>query len=188
MIVLVDNYDSFTFNLYQMLSPHADVRVVRNDVAQLEQLLSSAEGVVISPGPGRPEGTGLLPRELPRVLGRVPVLGVCLGHQLLGILAGAEVVRQPPVHGKTSIIRHDGQGVYAGLPAEFPATRYHSLAIRRETLKPPWRVTADALEDGTVMGIRSGDGLSEGVQFHPESIATAAGAEILQNFARRCTA
>lgn len=187
MILLVDNYDSFTFNLYQMLAVHLPVQVARNDAADLASLLRSASGVVVSPGPGRPESTGLLPGLLGDVMGRVPVLGVCLGHQLLGLLAGAEVVRHTPVHGKTSLVHNDGLGLYLDLPSEFRATRYHSLVVRRETLQPSWQVSATA-DDGTVMGIRSPDGMSEGVQFHPESIATEVGARLLENFARRCAA
>lgn len=185
MILVVDNYDSFTYNLVQIVAQRAPLTVARNDAENMETLIASARGVIVSPGPGRPEQTGALPRLLPKVLGRVPVLGVCLGHQLLGILAGAKVVKVPPVHGKTSIVRHDGEGVYEGIEGPFEATRYHSLAIAPESLAPPWRITAWA-DDGTVMGIRSQDSLSEGVQFHPESIATGHGPDIIENFLRRC--
>ncbi len=185
MILVVDNYDSFTYNLVQMLGPYADVRVARNDRPDLPRLLREADGVVISPGPGRPEDTGLLPGILPDLLGRTPVLGVCLGHQLIGLLAGCDVRRGVPVHGKTSRIRHDGEGVFSGIVQDFPATRYHSLAIARETVRPPWRISATG-DDGTVMGIRSPDGMTEGVQFHPESIATLAGPRIMENFLGRC--
>jgi len=185
MILVVDNYDSFTYNLVQMLSPVTEVRVVRNDAQELPRLLLQARGIVISPGPGRPEGTGLLPQLLPQVLGRTPILGVCLGHQLLGLVAGCDVRRSVPVHGKTSYIRHDGEGIFHGLAQDFAATRYHSLAIARETVRPPWRISATG-DDGTVMGIRSPDGLAEGVQFHPESVATLAGPRLMENFLGRC--
>ncbi|MDA8344002.1 MAG: aminodeoxychorismate/anthranilate synthase component II [Thermaerobacter sp.] len=187
MIAVVDNYDSFTFNLVQLLAAKTEVEVRRNDDPGLGDLLRRADGIVISPGPGRPEATGDLPAVL-RTLGtRVPLLGVCLGHQLLGQIAGAEVVQVPPRHGKTSCISHDGQGVFQGLPQDFLGARYHSLAIADATLRPPWRITARA-DDGTVMGIRSPDGRWEGVQFHPESIATSQGPALIENFLRRCIA
>jgi len=185
MILVVDNYDSFTYNLVQMLSPSVEVTVARNDAGDLPQLLRQADGIVISPGPGRPEATGLLPGLLGQVLGRKPVLGVCLGHQLIGLLAGCTVQPARPVHGKTTQVRHDGEGLYRGVAQDFPATRYHSLAVARESVRPPWRLSAVA-DDGTVMGLRSPDGLTEGVQFHPESIATLEGPRIMQNFLGRC--
>lgn len=185
MILVVDNYDSFTYNLVQMISPVAETRVARNDAMELPRLLLQADGVVVSPGPGRPEGTGLLPELLRDILGRKPILGVCLGHQLIGLLAGCEVRRGVPVHGKTSRIQHDGEGVFQGIAQGFAATRYHSLAIARETVPAPWRISAMG-DDGTVMGIRSADGMAEGVQFHPESIATIEGPRIMQNFLGRC--
>ncbi len=185
MILVIDNYDSFTYNLVQMLSPYVDVAVTRNDADDLPRLLRQADGVVVSPGPGRPEAAGELPSLLPPFLGRVPILGVCLGHQLIGQLAGCDVRVGLPVHGKTSHIRHDGEGVFQGVAQDFAATRYHSLAIARETVRPPWRVSA-MCDDGTVMGIRSPDGMTEGVQFHPESIATSEGPRIMENFLGRC--
>ena len=185
MILVVDNYDSFTYNLVQMIAPLRETLVARNDAPTLPALLHEAQGIVVSPGPGRPEDAGLLPTLLPELIGRTPILGVCLGHQLLGLLAGCEVRRAVPVHGKTSRIAHDGEGVFAGLAQGFPATRYHSLAIARETVRPPWRLSATG-EDGSVMGIRSPDGMAEGVQFHPESIATFEGAKIVRNFLGRC--
>ena len=185
MIVVVDNYDSFTYNLVQMISPFADVVVARNDAPELSRLLRLADGIVVSPGPGRPESTGLLPELLGEMLSRKPVLGVCLGHQLLGLLAGCEVRRHAPVHGKTSRIRHDGIGIFQGIAQDFAATRYHSLAIAGETVRPPWRISATG-DDGTVMAIRSPDGMAEGVQFHPESIATLEGPRLMQNFLGRC--
>ncbi len=185
MILMIDNYDSFTYNLVQMMSPHVEVEVARNDRPDLHRLMRRADGIVISPGPGRPEETGLLPELLPALMGSVPILGVCLGHQLIGLLAGCDVRRQLPVHGKTSRVQHDGEGLFAGVAQNFPATRYHSLAIARETVRPPWRISATG-DDGTVMGIRSADGMTEGVQFHPESIATVEGPRIVENFLGRC--
>lgn len=187
MIAVVDNYDSFTFNLVQILAARTDVEVRRNDDPGLGGLLARADGIVISPGPGRPEATGDLPGLLRAMERRVPLLGVCLGHQLLGQLAGAEIIQIAPRHGKTSRIRHDGAGLFQGLAQDFLATRYHSLAVAEQTLPRAWRITARA-EDGTVMGIRSPDGRWEGVQFHPESIATSEGPALLENFIRRCSA
>ncbi len=187
MIAVVDNYDSFTFNLVQLLAASTEVEVRRNDDPGLVGLLQLADGIVISPGPGRPEAAGDAPAALRALTDPPPLLGVCLGHQLLGQIAGARVIQVTPRHGKTSRIRHDGEGVFAGLPQEFLAARYHSLALDESSLPGPWQVTARA-DDGTVMGIRSPDGRWEGVQFHPESIATSEGPKIIENFLRRCSA
>jgi anthranilate synthase component 2 len=187
-ILLVDNYDSFTFNLAQELGElGAEVRVVRNDaVTPAEVLADLPDGVVISPGPGDPSDAGVSTEVIAAVAGQRPVLGVCLGHQCIGELYGARVVRAPElVHGKTSPILHDGAGVFAGLPSPFPATRYHSLVVDRATVPDVLDVTAWTA-DGLVMGLRHRTLDVEGVQFHPESILTTDGMDLLANFLGRC--
>ncbi len=187
-ILLIDNYDSFTFNLAQQLGElGADVRVVRNDAITAEQVLVDLpDGVVISPGPGDPSDAGVSTDVISSVAGLRPVLGVCLGHQCLGALYGGRVVRAPElVHGKTSQIHHDGDGVFAGLPQPFPATRYHSLVVDRASVPDVLAVTAWTAE-GLVMGLRHRTLDVEGVQFHPESILTTDGMDLLANFLRRC--
>lgn len=185
MYVIIDNYDSFTYNLFQYLSSltGAEVRVFRNDrvtVEQLEQL--QPQGIVISPGPGRPEDAGISLEVVRRFGGRVPLLGVCLGHQVIGQAFGAAIVgARQIVHGKTDRITLDGRGLFRGIPSPSEFTRYHSLVVRRDTLPAEFEVTAHT-PDGEVMGIRHRDWLLEGVQFHPESIASAAGMRILANF------
>ncbi len=192
MILLVDNYDSFTFNLYQAIAGHgADVEVVRNDqvtVEDIEQRLESIDGVVVSPGPCTPNEAGISVELVDRLAGKKPILGVCLGHQSIGAAFGANIVHAPELrHGKTSLIRHDGQGVYAGLPNPFVATRYHSLIIDPDTIPDDFVVTATS-DDGVVMGVRHREKAVEGVQFHPESILTTAGDDLLANFLRACGA
>lgn len=187
-ILLIDNYDSFTFNLAQQLGElGADVRVVRNDAITAEQVLVDLpDGVVISPGPGEPSDAGVSTDVISSVAGLRPVLGVCLGHQCLGALYGGRIVRAPElVHGKTSQIHHDGSGVFAGLPQPFPATRYHSLVVERASVPDVLAVTAWTAE-GLVMGLRHRTLDVEGVQFHPESILTTDGMDLLANFLRRC--
>ena len=189
MLLMIDNYDSFTFNLVQYLQELGeDVRVIRNDelsVAQIEAL--APERIVISPGPGTPDDAGVSVEVL-RVLGpRIPVLGVCLGHQSIGQAFGAEVVRADTImHGKTSPIRHAGEGVFTGLPDPFEATRYHSLVVRRESLPESLAVTAWTEGEGggveAIMGLRHREYPIEGVQFHPESILTQLGHALLRNF------
>jgi len=184
MILMVDNYDSFTFNLVQYLWELAageEVLVVRNDHATvLELLAKNPRAIVVSPGPGRPEDAGVCV-ELFRSA-EVPILGVCLGHQALGVAYGGEVVRAPvPRHGKTSEIHHSGTGIFRGLPDPFVATRYHSLVVRRETLPPCLRVTAWT-NDGLIMGLAHESRPHFGVQFHPESYLTTRGKELLGNF------
>lgn len=189
-ILLVDNYDSFTFNLAQELGElGADVRVVRNDAITAEEVLADLpDGVVISPGPGDPSDAGVSTEVIAAVAGLRPVLGVCLGHQCLGELYGGRVVRAPElVHGKTSPIHHEGVGVFAGLPSPFPATRYHSLVVDRDSVPDVLEVTAWTA-DGIVMGLRHRTLDVEGVQFHPESILTTDGMDLLDNFRRRCAA
>ena len=192
MLLMIDNYDSFTYNLVQYLQAlGAEVKVVRNDelnVAQIEQL--APERIVISPGPCTPNEAGVSVDVLRGLGARVPILGVCLGHQSLGQAYGGDVVRAKTImHGKTSPIRHEGGGVFAGLPDAFQATRYHSLVVARESLPDCLEVTAwTDREDGAfdeIMGLRHREHPVEGVQFHPESILTEHGHALLKNFLER---
>ena len=186
-VLLVDNYDSFTYNLYQYLGElEAEVAVVRNDALTVDQALArDPRAIVISPGPGTPDQAGISLELIRRAAGRVPVLGVCLGHQALGQAFGGRVVRAPKLmHGKTSEIHHDGRTVFAGLPQAFTATRYHSLVVARETVPECLEVSAWTA-DGVVMGLRHRQHMLEGVQFHPESILTGAGKDLLRNFLGR---
>jgi len=190
MLLLVDNYDSFTYNLYQYLGElGAQTRVVRNDELTAEQVLAlQPERIVISPGPGTPDQAGISLELIRHAAGRVPLLGVCLGHQALGQAFGGRVVRAPtPMHGKTSPIHHDGRTVFAGLPDPFIATRYHSLVVDRGSVPECLEVSAWTA-DGIVMGLRHRGLPLEGVQFHPESILTAAGKDLLRNFLKLGTA
>ena len=183
-ILLLDNYDSFTYNLFQYLAElGADVTVVRNNKITLDEVAAMApERIVISPGPGRPEGAGVSVELIRRFAGQVPILGVCLGHQCIGAAFGAAVVGAGEImHGKSSLIRHDGEGVYTGLPNPFDAIRYHSLAVDAETL--PEELLATSWSDtDALMGLRHREYALEGVQFHPESIMTTAGHDLLRNF------
>jgi anthranilate synthase/aminodeoxychorismate synthase-like glutamine amidotransferase len=183
-ILLLDNYDSFTYNLYQYLGElEAEVRVARNDALTVEQVLAlDPRAIVISPGPGTPDQAGISLELIRGAAGRVPLLGVCLGHQALGQAFGGKVVRAPKLmHGKTSEIHHDGRSVFRGLPVPFTATRYHSLVVARETVPACLEVSAWTA-DGVVMGLRHREHALEGVQFHPESILTGAGKDLLRNF------
>ncbi len=184
MIVLVDNYDSFTFNLYQYLGElGAVIRVVRNDEKSVSEILGlEPERIVISPGPGTPDQAGICLDLVREAAGRVPLLGVCLGHQALGQAFGGTVVRAPELrHGKTSQIRHDGRTLFAGLPDPFQAMRYHSLVVHADAIPDCLELSAWT-EDGLVMGLRHKEHSLEGVQFHPESILTADGKALLGNF------
>jgi anthranilate synthase/aminodeoxychorismate synthase-like glutamine amidotransferase len=184
MIVLIDNYDSFTYNLVQLLAElGAEVAVVRNDRTTAAEVVGRRPAaVVISPGPCTPREAGISCELIRECAGRIPVLGVCLGHQCIGAAFGGEIVRaRRLMHGKVSAIRHDGRGLFAGLPNPFEATRYHSLAVRRENLPACLEVSAEA-EDGEIMGLRHRAHAVEGVQFHPESILTREGRGVLRNF------
>jgi anthranilate synthase/aminodeoxychorismate synthase-like glutamine amidotransferase len=184
MIAMIDNYDSFTYNLVQYLGElGAEVRVFRNDQIALEALQALAPShVVISPGPGTPDDAGITLALIERLAGRVPLFGVCLGHQAIGQAFGGKVVRAGRVmHGKTSRIRHDGAGVFASIENDFVATRYHSLVVERESLPGCLAVTAES-EDGEIMGLRHRRLAVEGVQFHPEALLTEHGHKMLQNF------
>ena len=184
MLLMIDNYDSFTYNLVQYLAELGEeVAVYRNDAITLPEVEELApRGIIISPGPSRPEQAGISLELIARFAGRVPLLGVCLGHQAIGQAFGGKVVRARQVmHGKVSRVRHDGKGVFHRLPAEFQATRYHSLAVERASLPACLTITAEA-EDGEIMGLRHTGLPVEGVQFHPEALLTEHGHRMLQNF------
>ena len=185
MLLLIDNYDSFTYNLYQYLSELGadDIEVIRNDQATVDELEAmNPERVVISPGPSRPENAGISVEAIRRFAGKVPVLGVCLGHQCLADAFGGKVIHAGEIrHGKTSAIHHDGKGVFAGIDNPFEAVRYHSLTIDPDSVPDGFEVTART-ENGIIMGVRHKTLAIEGVQFHPESIVTEPGKQLLQNF------
>ena len=184
MILVIDNYDSFTFNLVQYLGEMGRKLVVyRNDAITIPEIEAlNPESIIISPGPGRPENSGIIIPAIRRLAGRIPVLGVCLGHQAIGAAFGGKVVSAPSLmHGKTSRIFHDGKTVFAGLQNPFIATRYHSLMVAAESFPDCLEVSARS-EDGVIMGLRHRELAVEGVQFHPESILTEAGKKLLANF------
>ena len=189
-ILVIDNYDSFVFNLVQYLGElGAEPIVYRNDALTVDQALAlEPDGVLLSPGPGRPENAGIICAAVSAFATvPTPVFGVCLGHQAIGLVYGADVVGAASLmHGKTSEITHHGAGVFAGLPSPLTATRYHSLTLRPESIPDVLAVTATAA-DGTIMGVRHRELDVEGVQFHPESILTDAGHDLLRNFLARCT-
>ncbi len=187
MIVLIDNYDSFTYNLVQRigeLDASVETRVFRNDeitIPEIEKL--SPERIIISPGPCTPLEAGISNDVIRHFAGKVPILGVCLGHQCMGHVFGGKVVRAKRImHGKTSEIRHDNRGLFAGLDNPFTATRYHSLMVERETLPDCLEVSAETVDQGELMGLRHKQFKVEGVQFHPESFLTVQGNKILANF------
>ena len=187
MILLIDNYDSFTYNLYQYLCElGADVRVARNDQISLEEIEAMApQGIVVSPGPRTPKEAGISAEVVARFGEKLPVLGVCLGHQTIGYTYGAVVEQAPEImHGKTSMVYHDGKGLYEGLPNPFEAIRYHSLIVNPESL-PEFLEVTSRTEDGIVMGLRHKSLPVEGVQFHPESIMTKVGHDLLRNYLNR---
>jgi anthranilate synthase component 2 len=186
MILVIDNYDSFTWNLVHYLEAlGASVRVERNDALSADSALASgASGILISPGPGRPEQAGVsLALVAACAEARRPLLGVCLGHQAIAVQFGGRIARAPrPVHGKTSLVVHDGRGVFAGLPSPFSAVRYHSLAAEVESLPDCLETSATAADDGTIQGLRHRSLPIHAVQFHPESVASEQGYRLLQNF------
>ena len=184
-ILLVDNYDSFTYNLYQYLCElGADVEVARNDEIGLEEIERRApDGIVISPGPSRPESAGVSMDVIRRFGPDVPILGVCLGHQSIGLVYGGEVITVEPVHGKKSAVDHRGHGVFKGLPTPIDAGRYHSLAVAADPMPEALEVTATS-PDGLVMGLRHREHPVEGIQFHPESILTEDGMTMLGTWLR----
>jgi len=189
MLLLIDNYDSFTYNLFQYLRELGErIQVLRNDkvtIADIEEM--SPERIVISPGPGTPDRAGISNDVVRRFGPNIPILGVCLGHQCIGYSYGAVVERSSEImHGKSSLIHHNGQGVLQGLPSPFPAIRYHSLVVMPEGLPDCLEVTAWT-EKGIIMGLRHRQYPVEGVQFHPESIMTEVGKDILRNFLSRTT-
>lgn len=187
MILVIDNYDSFTYNLVHLVGTHTnELEVVRNDgltVADVREM--APEGILISPGPGRPADAGIT-EELIRTLGpTIPVLGVCLGHQAIGEVYGGKIAYAPSLmHGKTSEVSHGGQGVFSGLPSPFTATRYHSLVVDRASIPSSLEITAET-SDGVVMGLRHKTHPVEGIQFHPESVLTTEGPRIIDNWLER---
>jgi anthranilate synthase/aminodeoxychorismate synthase-like glutamine amidotransferase len=186
MLLMIDNYDSFTYNLVQYFGELGqNLKVCRNNkitIAEIEQM--NPDRIVISPGPCTPKEAGISIDVIKRFTGRIPILGVCLGHQAIGDAFGGDVIRAPYLmHGKTSMIYHDGKTIFAGIPNPFEATRYHSLIIKRETMPAVLEISAWT-EDGIVMGVRHKQHKLEGVQFHPESILTAGGKDLLRNFLR----
>ena len=186
-VLVIDNYDSFVYNLVQYLGElGADPIVVRNDQHTIAELVALApDAVLISPGPGTPNDAGVSNDVITTFAGQVPVLGVCLGHQCLGQVYGGEVVRAPQImHGKTSLVHHVGVGVFEGLPDPFEATRYHSLVVDRASVPACLEITAET-DDGIVMGLRHRELGVEGVQFHPESILTSGGHDLVRNFLRQ---
>ena len=186
-VLVIDNIDSFVYNLVQYVGElGAEPIVVRNnEVTVAEALALNPDGVLLSPGPGRPEDAGILCESISAFAGKVPVFGVCLGHQAIGHVYGANVVRAPELlHGKTSMVKHNGTGVFTGIESPVQATRYHSLIVERATLPSHLIVTAET-DDGMIMGMRHRDFAVEGVQFHPESILTNCGHQMIANFLAR---
>ena len=184
MLLILDNYDSFTYNVFQLLSElGAEVEVIRNDQTTVEDIRAKKyDAIVLSPGPGIPSDAGITEQVIRELGGEVPILGICLGHQAIGEVFGGKVVRAGEiVHGKTSPLQHNGKGLYEGIPQNVPIGRYHSLVIDRATLPDCLEVTSD-LADGTIMGVRHKAKNIEGIQFHPESILTPDGKKMMENF------
>ncbi|HAM49358.1 MAG TPA: anthranilate/aminodeoxychorismate synthase component II [Nitrospiraceae bacterium] len=186
MLLAIDNYDSFTYNLVQYLGELGeDIRVFRNDKITVREIeILKPEKIVISPGPCTPKEAGISIDVIRDFAKTIPILGVCLGHQSIGAAFGGDIIRAPrPMHGKASLIHHDGKTIFEGLPSPFEATRYHSLVIKKETLPDCLEITAWT-DQGEIMGVRHKDFIVEGVQFHPESILTTVGKDLLRNFLR----
>jgi anthranilate synthase/aminodeoxychorismate synthase-like glutamine amidotransferase len=184
MILLIDNYDSFTYNVYQAVANLGHpLQVARNDQISLDEISAgNFNAVIISPGPGTPGDAGICKEVVARFAGELPILGICLGHQVIGDTFGAKVIRAPrPVHGKTALIRHEGRGLYANLPQPFTAGRYHSLIVEQPTLPDCLAITATN-DEGLIMGMKHKQFNIQGVQFHPESILTPHGTTLLSNF------
>jgi anthranilate synthase component II len=184
MILVIDNYDSFTYNLVQYLGElGADLKIFRNDALTIDDIHRLApERILISPGPCTPNEAGISVAIIKHFAGRLPLFGVCLGHQSLAYAFGGQIIRAPRLmHGKTSMIHHDGKTIFEGLPNPFEATRYHSLIVKRETLPTDFEISAETVE-GEIMGLRHTPTGAEGVQFHPESILTTSGMDLLRNF------
>jgi para-aminobenzoate synthetase component 2 len=187
MILVIDNYDSFTFNLVQYLGEMGqELKVCRNDEISVEEIEAiGPDSIVISPGPGRPEDSGIIIDAIRKFAGKIPILGVCLGHQAIGAAFGGRVVSAPTImHGKTSDVHHDGRTIFKDLPNPFRATRYHSLVVEPESVPEELEITART-DDGVIMGLRHRRWNIEGVQFHPESILTDTGKKLLSNFVNR---
>jgi anthranilate synthase/aminodeoxychorismate synthase-like glutamine amidotransferase len=185
MVLVIDNYDSFTYNLVQYFGElGATIEVRRNDHVTVEAIETMApRHIVISPGPGRPEDAGVSPDVIRRFGATTPILGVCLGHQAIGMVFGGVVTRAPkPMHGKVSVVAHDGKGIFAGVSQPFPAGRYHSLVVAEGGLPPDLEVSARTTDGSIIMGLRHRTQPVHGVQFHPESVLTAEGRRILRNF------
>ena len=190
MLLVIDNYDSFTYNLVQFLGElGAEPIVRRNDQVTVREIADGGyRGIVISPGPGKPKGAGVSLAVIRELGGQMPILGVCLGHQAIGEAFGGRIVRAPkPIHGKSSWVKHDGRGIFAGLPQELEVGRYHSLVIEPQSCPEVLEVTATTA-DGIIMGVRHRSLPVEGVQFHPESVLTRDGFQILSNFVNLCRA
>lgn len=184
MILIIDNYDSFTYNLVHLVAQHTpEYHVVRNDALSVDEIEALApEKILLSPGPGRPEDAGVMPEVIRRLGATTPMLGVCLGHQAIGLVYGGSVVYAPSLmHGKTSDIFHDSERIFTGVPQGFLATRYHSLVVREEDLPDSLQITART-NDGVIMGLRHKTHPVEGIQFHPESILTVEGPKLIHNW------
>lgn len=185
MILLIDNYDSFTYNLYQYMGEiHEDIKVVRNDEISIEEIRKmDSEGIVLSPGPGVPENAGVCVEVIKEFGGKIPILGICLGHQAIGYAYGARVIRADEVrHGKTSKIKHSGDKLFKNIESVISVMRYHSLIVEEDTLPDELDVIARSLDDGAIMALKHKDYEVYGVQFHPESIFTEKGKDIIKNF------
>jgi len=190
MILMIDNFDSFTYNLVQYLRQlGAEVQVARNNALTIEAITQmKPETIVVSPGPGQPQMAGISMEVIRTFSGHIPILGICLGHQAIAATFGSKIIAAKQLmHGKTSTVTADGQGVYRGINKPFKAMRYHSLAVERETLPDCLTITAES-EDGEIMGIRHQTHMTEGLQFHPESIMTTIGKRLLRNFLKNATA